>query len=85
MEDLRETIKDGKTPTTDKVVPFGILPGLKSKQSNIDFSLGFVLPGECYELKTDIQTIFDEEFRKACMSSSSFQQCFNSTPIGALF
>ena len=50
VEDLRETIKDGKTPTTDKVVPFGKLPGLKSKKSNIDFSLGFVLPGECYEL-----------------------------------
>ena len=44
--DLRETFKDGKTPTTDKVVPFGKLPGLKSKKSNIDFSLGFVLPGE---------------------------------------
>ena len=62
VEDLRETIKDGKTPTTDKVVPFGILPGLKSKNSNIDFSLCFVLPGEWYELKKDIQKIFAEEF-----------------------
>ena len=51
VEDLRETIKDGKTLTTDKVEPFGQLPGLKSKKSNIAFSLGFVLPGECYELK----------------------------------
>ena len=85
VEDLRETIKDGKTPTTDKVVPFGKLPGLKSKKSNIDFSLGFVLPGECYELKKDIQNIFDEEYRKASTSSSSFQQCFNNTKIGALF
>ena len=85
VEDLRETIKDGKTPTTDKVVPFGILPGLKSKKSNIDFSLGFVLPGECYELKKDIQNIFDEEYRKASTSSSYFQQCFNNTKIGAFF
>ena len=83
VEDLREIFKDGKTPSTDKVVPFGQLPGLKNKTSNIDFSLGFVLPGECYELKKDIQNIFDEEFRKACMSSSSFQQCFNNTQIGA--
>ena len=46
VEDLRETIKDGKTPTTDSVVPFGQLPGQKNKKPNIDFSLGFVLPGE---------------------------------------
>ena len=85
VENLRETFKDGKTSTTDKVVPFGKLPGLKSKKSNIDFSFGFVLPGECYELKKDIQNIFDEEYRKACISSSSFQQCFINTRIGALF
>ena len=80
-----KTIKDGKTPTTDKVVPFGKLPGLKSKKSNIDFSLGFVFPGECYELKKDIQNIFDKEYRKVSTSLSSFQQCFNNTKIGALF
>ena len=64
VEDPRETIKDGKTSTTDKVALFGKLPGLKSKKTNIDFSLGFVFPGECYELKKNIQNIFDKNIEK---------------------
>ena len=39
VEALRETIKGGKTPTTDKVVPFGKLPGLKSKNQTLIFLL----------------------------------------------
>ena len=72
--DFRDINKDGKTSATDKVVPCGKLPGPKSKKSNIDFTLGFVIPGECYELKKDIQNIFDKEYSKACHSSIIFQQ-----------
>ena len=32
VEDLRETIKDGKTPTTDKVVPFGDITWSKKQK-----------------------------------------------------
>ena len=36
-------------------------------------------------MKKDIQNIFDEEYRKACLSSHISQQCFNNTKIGAAF
>ena len=77
-----DTIRDGKTSPTDKVVPFGQLSGLKNKKSTNDFSLGFIFPGECYELKKDIQNMFDGEHRKVC--TSSFQQCLKDSHIGAL-
>ena len=36
-----------------------------------------VLPGECHELKKDIQSIFEEEKDKSCKMSISFKDCFS--------
>ena len=69
----------------DKVGQFGQLSVLKNKTSSKDFSLGFIFPGECQEVKKVIQNIFGKEYRKACLSSYTFQQCFNNTKIGAAF
>ena len=49
------------------------------------FSAGCVFPGECYELKRDLQNIFKEELDKACQISSSFRQCFEFTKVGTIF
>ena len=83
--DLRDKCKDGKTSSTDKVVPFGQFHGPQKQKPNKDFSLSFVFPGEIYELKKDIKNIFDEEFSRACQTSTSFKQCFENCNIGALF
>ena len=84
--DLMGTLKDGKTLLTNKVGQFGQSSVLKNKTSSKDFSLGFILPGECpgQEVKKYVQNIFDEEYRKACLSSHLFQQCFNITKIVAV-
>ena len=47
--------------------------------------LGFVFPGECHEIKKDLEYIFDEEFARACHTSFSFQQCFKDYKVGLLF
>ena len=83
--DLRDINKDGKISATDKVVPFGQFHGPQKQKPNTDFSLGFVFPGECYGLKKDIKNIFDEEYAKACQTSTSFKQCFERCKIGAIF
>ena len=57
----------------------------QKKKSTKDYSLGCVFPGECYELKKDIQNIFKEELDKACQRSSSFRQCFEDTKVAAIF
>ena len=71
----------------DKVVTFSKTNGPLSKQekSKIDYSLGLVLPGECQELKKDIQSIFVEEKEKCCSLSTTFKACFNDMKIAALF
>ena len=79
----------GKTTTSpkDKVVTFSKTNGPFSKQekSKIDYSLGLVLPGECQELKKDIQSIFEEEKKKSCNLSTTFKDCFSHMKISALF
>ena len=85
MGDLKDNIKDGKISSTDKVVPFEQSPHFKNQKSTTDFSLDFIFPGECYEIRKDIQNIFDEEYKKACLSSTTFQQCFSKAHIEALF
>ena len=71
----------------DKVVTFSKMNGPLSKQekSKIDYSLGLVLPGECQELKKDIQSIFVEEKEKSCSLSTTFKACFYDMKIAALF
>ena len=49
----------------------------------IDYSVGLVLPGECEELKKDIQSIFEEEMEKH--ANFSFKDCFSHSKISALF
>ena len=56
-QELRGTNKDGTTTPTDKVVPFGELNDQQISVSRKNFSLGFVFPGECYELKKGIEQI----------------------------
>ena len=59
--------------------------GTTKKEINQDYSLGCIFPGECYELRKDIQDIFKEELDKACQTSSVFQQCFAEVKVGAIF
>ena len=84
----------GKTTTSpiDKVVTFSKTNGPFSKQeksnsdySHSDYSLGLVLPGECQELKKDIQSIFAEEMEKHSNLSTTFKDCFSHSKISALF
>ena len=79
----------GKTTTSpkDKVVTVSKTNGPFSKQekSKIDYSLGLVLPGECQELKKDIQSIFEEEMEKHANFSTTFKDCFSHSKISALF
>ena len=49
-----------ETSPADKRCTFGQLSGLKNELLTKAFSLGFICPEECYELKKDIQNIFDE-------------------------
>ena len=84
-QELRGTNKDGTTTPTDKVVPFGKLNDQQISFSRKNFSLGFVFPGECYELKKDIEQIFDEEFKRACHKSTTFKQCFKGDRISPIF
>jgi len=44
-----------------------------------------VLPGECQELKKDIQSIFAEEMEKHSNLSTTFKDCFSHSKISALF
>jgi len=78
-----------KTTTSpkDKVVTISKTNGPFSKQekSNIDYSLGLVLPGECQELKKDIQSIFAEEMEKHSNLSTTFKDCFSHSKISTLF
>ena len=57
----------------------------KEEKPCIDFSLGFVLPGECHQLKKDISTILQEEKKKSCKRSQYFKDCFEEIKIDALF
>ena len=84
-QELRGANKDGTTTPTDKVVPFGELNALQNSASRKNFSLGFVFPGVCYEIKKDIEYIFDEEFKRACHKSKSFKQCFKKDKISPIF
>jgi len=72
---------------TDKVVhsEYSLVPKNANNKPTKDFSLGLIFPGECFELKKDIQNIFKEEFTKSCNSSKSFKDCFATSTIGALF
>ena len=53
--------------------------------SKQQLSLGFVFPGECFEIKEDIEYIFDKVFTRACQTSFNFQQCFKDYKVGPLF
>ena len=57
-----------------------IVPYTKEEKPQVDFSLGFVLPGECFELKKDILSIFNEEQQISCQKSRKF----NEKKLGAL-
>ena len=57
----------------------------KQEKPQVDFSLGFVLPGECFELKKDILSIFNEEQQRSCRKSRKFKECFGEKKIVALF
>ena len=57
----------------------------KREKSQVGFSLGFVLPGEFFELKTDILSIFNEEQQRSCRKSRKFKECFGEKKIVALF
>ena len=48
----------------------------KQEKPQVDFSLGFALPGECFELKKDILSIFNEEQQRSCQKSRKFKECF---------
>ena len=88
MEESRLVVSGNTTISPkDKVVTFSKTNGPRSKQekSKIDYSLGLVLPGECQELKKDIQSIFVEEKEKCCSLSTTFKACFNDMKIAALF
>ena len=88
MEESRLVVSGNTTISPkDKVVTFSKTNGPRSKQekSKIDYSLGLVLPGECQELKKDIQSIFVEEKEKCCSLSTTFKDCFNDMKIAALF
>ena len=54
-------------------------------KAEVDYSLGFVFPGECHEVKQKIQDIFNQEMLVACNKSKVFSECFKNTPVGALF
>ena len=56
----------------------------KREKPQVDFSLGFVLPGECFELK-DFLSIFNEEQQRSCQKSRKFKECFGEKKIVALF
>ena len=57
----------------------------KREKPQVDFSLGLVLPGKCFELKKDILSIFDEEQQRSCRKSRKFKECFGEKKIVALF
>ena len=57
----------------------------KQEKPQVVFSLGFVLPGECFELKKDILSIFNEEQQRSCRKSRKFKECFGEKKIVALF
>ena len=86
-EDLGALFRDGDISPTDKVVhsEYSLVPKNANNKPTKDFSLGLIFPGECFELKKDIQNIFKEEFTKSCNSSKSFKDCFATSTIGALF
>ena len=86
-EDLGALFRDGDISPTDKVVhsEYSLVPKNANNKPTKDFSLGLIFPGECFELKKDIQNIFKEEFTKSCNSSKSFKDCFETSTIGALF
>ena len=80
-EDVWALFRDGDISPTDKVVKseISLVPKIKT------YFLGLIFPGDCFELKKDIQNIFKEEFTKSCNSSKSFKDCFETSTIGALF
>ena len=49
-------------------------PFSKKEKSKHDYSLGLVLPGECHELKKDIQSIFEEGKEKKLQKLNFFQR-----------
>ena len=60
------------------------ISNLKAK-TKVDYSLGFVFPGKCHDMKRKIQDIFNEEMVKACKKSKNFNDYFKDTPVGLLF
>ena len=62
-----------------------MIPYTKQEKPQVDFSLGFALPGECFELKKDILSIFNEEQQRSCRKSRKFKECFGEKKIVALF
>ena len=79
-----DNIKNGKTSPTDKVKSFKQLSRSKKTKCIKDYSLGCVFPGECYEIKQDIQNIFEAEYKKACLTSHIGAVFNNEKNLGAL-
>ena len=46
----------------------------------MDYSLGFVFPGECYEVRKKILDAFNEQMLNACKKSKSVSDCCKETP-----
>ena len=79
--DLRDIFKEGKTPTTDKVVPFDQSFDLKNKKSNSDFLLVLFFQ----ENATSWKKIFKISLTKNISKSVCFQHPFNNaSPIPTL-
>ena len=60
---------------------------LAPKKQNAQKTILLVVffPGEYYEIKQDIQNIFEAEYKKACLTSQNFKECFSNAHIGAVF
>ena len=58
-----------------------LVPIQANNKPTKDSSLGLIFPGECFELKTDIQNIFNKEFTKCCNSSKSLKDFSKLLPL----
>ena len=84
MKGLKGADKDGNITLTDKIVPCGEIYGLQNQCPSKKRSLGFIFPGECYDIQKGSQYIFEEEFAR--MAIHPFvQQCFKDHKVRPLF